>query len=182
MNVDDLKQLPKTTPVSQKPDTKDTIAVDGDRIIAFINAVDVMNNALRAVNILGIADLFIKNRQDKTIDDAIALAKKWNDGLHSLQHYTDNSKIHLQSMGKAVIHHRETMAGMIDLMDSKKMVSTMDKIIELNKILRDFQSNMQPMLIICETFMGDDKTSAGIDRLMARVNEASQPKTEEKKT
>lgn len=150
MTPQELEALKHGTLVKKDP-------LDGDKILAFIQSVELMSEALKTVNILGIADLFVKNRQEKGIEDAITLAKSWNKGLIDLENYTNTSRTHLMAMNKATNQHADAMKNMCDIMMSSRLKESIAKMREVNEVAEQFRKNTDTLLILMSVFMPDKK-------------------------
>lgn len=59
--------------------------INGDKVIAFINAVGDLGKILNAVNIIEIKDAFIMGKQCERVDRVIDVKKKWQETLEVIQ-------------------------------------------------------------------------------------------------
>lgn len=70
--------LKRTAPTTKTPD-RDTI--DGDKVIAFIKAVENLGEILNHLNVIEIKDAFIVGKEIQSVERVIDTEKKWRDAL-----------------------------------------------------------------------------------------------------
>ena len=61
------------------------IEINGDKVIAFINAVKKLGDILEMINVIEIKDAFIMGKQCESVERVIALRKQWIEVFAEIQ-------------------------------------------------------------------------------------------------
>lgn len=65
-------------------DEPEEIQMDGDKVIAFINAVQNMGRILEQVNVIDIKEAFVLGKKIQCIEDIITQDKKWKECISEI--------------------------------------------------------------------------------------------------
>lgn len=81
--------------------------IDGDKVIAFINAVQSMGRILEQVNVIEIREAFLIGKKVKCIDDIVAMDKKWKSTVKEIVEDIAQETLAIQ---ESMRHSREQIA------------------------------------------------------------------------
>lgn len=123
-------------------DTKH-INIDGDRVIAFINAIKRLAEIAEGINIIGVADAFCVGKKVGSIDAVIEQQRVWEKCLESIAKSSKEYLVEAENSKKEIIAIKNTLSQFATVMNSDFTVSAHTRLKEMISLLDRLEHHNQ---------------------------------------
>ena len=122
---------------------EDDIAINGDKVIAFINAIKSLGDILESVNVIEIRGPFLMGSKMQRIDDIIEIQKRWKEVVFDIEQSLANTGKVLE-FGVAETERRiVVMKHYSGLINSTQFASALEKAEKFTNLLDQIEHHKQ---------------------------------------